>query len=93
MGGAPPPPLGVAPQGPKKPEKFGLLEAGFGRVDGPEDHAQRRGVGGSRPLPDPALKGRPGAIWPPAVRGSPPAPFSERDQTEKGDPDWSIWRE
>ena len=57
MGGAPPPPLGAAPQGAKNPEKFGPKRAGFGRVEATEDHAQEGGGRGSRPLPDPALWG------------------------------------
>jgi len=77
VGGAPPPPLGAAPQGGKNPEKFGPKRAGFGRFLAPEDHAQEGGGGGSRPLPDPALGGgRRGPPGPPAaVGGSPRRPL------------------
>ena len=70
MGGAPPPPQGFAPQGPKKPEKFAPLGAGFGRFGGGRGSALERGVGGLRtttqgpntadippPVPGPLSKG------------------------------------
>ena len=43
VGGAPPPPLGVAPQDPKKPEKFALWRADLDGLRGAEDHAQSGG--------------------------------------------------
>ena len=46
MGGAPPPPLGVAPQDPKKPEKFGRFRPDLGGLRGPRISVQDRGVTG-----------------------------------------------
>ena len=50
MGGAPPPPLGVAPQDPKKPEKFGRFRPDLGGLRGPRISVQDRGCRGA---PDP----------------------------------------
>ena len=47
MGGAPPPPLGVAPQDPKKPEKFGRFRPDLGGLRGPRISVQDRGVAGA----------------------------------------------
>ena len=80
MGGAPPPPLGAAPQGAKNPEKFGPKRAGFGRVEATEDHAQEGGGRGSRPLPDPALRGGRRAPARPPSGSSPSRPPQARDQ-------------
>ena len=46
MGGAPPPPLGAAPQAPKIRKNSALWRAGFGRVEGPRI-TPRRGGGGA----------------------------------------------
>ena len=48
MGGAPPPPLGAAPQAPKIRKNSALWRAGFGRVEGPRI-TPRRGGGGALP--------------------------------------------
>ena len=56
MGGAPPPPLGDAPQGSKMGKNWPFL-AYFDPFFDPEDHAQTGGVRGVRPLPPPPYKG------------------------------------
>ena len=48
MGGAPPPPLGAAPQAPKIRKNSALWRAGFGRVEGPRI-TPRWGGGGALP--------------------------------------------
>ena len=69
VGGAPPPPLGAAPQGAKNPEKFGPKWAGFGRVAATEDHAQSGGWRGLQPATRSGLRGEadgppgPGRRW------------------------------
>ena len=46
VGGAPPPPLGAAPQGSKNRKNSAEIRPDFGGHFDPEDHAQIRGVGG-----------------------------------------------
>ena len=72
MGGAPPPPLGAAPQGGKNPEKFGPKRAGFWPVLALRGSRPEGGGGGSSPLPDPACGGRPTGPPGPAAGGSSP---------------------
>lgn len=75
MGGAPPPPLGAAPQGAKNPEKFGPKRAGFGRVAATEDHAQEGGWEGLQATTRSGPKGRPTGASPSAGGSSPCPPF------------------
>lgn len=75
MGGAPPPPLGAAPQGAKNPEKFGPKWAGFGRVAATEDHAQEGGWEGLQATTRSGPKGRPTGASPSAGGSSPCPPF------------------
>ena len=69
MGGAPPPPLGAAPQGGKNPEKFGPKRAGFWRFLAAEDHAQAGGWRGRQATTRSGLRGEadgppgPGRRW------------------------------
>ena len=67
MGGAPPPPHNSAPQGAKKPEKFGPKRSGFWRLSSPEDQGGGGGDGGFQTTtpgsgirPGRALGSRPG---------------------------------
>ena len=57
MGGAPPPPLDAAPQGPKNRKNSALLGPDFGGMQGPRITSREGGGGGSRPLPNPAPRG------------------------------------
>lgn len=73
MGGAPPPPLGAAPQGGKNPEKFGPKRAGFWRFLATEDHAQAGGWRGRQATTRSGLRGEAdGAPRAPEAGGSSP---------------------
>ena len=78
MGGAPPPPLGAAPQGAKNPEKFGPKRAGFGRVAATEDHAQEGGWEGLQATTRSGPKGRPTVADRPPSAAVPAAPLDAR---------------
>ena len=80
MGGAPPPPLGAAPQGAKNPEKFGPKWAGFGRFAATEDHAQEGGWEGLQATTRSGLMGRPTGVARPPSGSSPCRPHQARDQ-------------
>ena len=61
MGGAPPPPQDVAPQGPKNRKNSALFGPDFGGMQGPRIIVRQGGEGGSRPLPQSGNLGGPEA--------------------------------
>ena len=83
MGGAPPPPQDVAPQGPKNRKNSALLGPDFGGMQGPRIIVRQGGEGGSRPLPQSGNPGGPATRTDQACRICQLARF----------PVWTRWRQ
>ena len=74
MGGAPPPPLGAAPQAPKIRKNSGLWGPDLAGFGGAEDHAQRGEGGAPDRYPDPPTWGGRERSSPPSGGPYPPGP-------------------